>query len=57
MGRGTNVWFMVWMRGGTSEWFVVAHDKANGRWELQGLMKHDKLGDMGCLVPMKKEVY
>jgi hypothetical protein len=45
------------MRGGTSEWFVVAHDKANGRWELQGLMKHDKLGDMGCLVPMKKEVY
>jgi hypothetical protein len=32
---------------------MVMHDQANGRWELQGLMKHDELGDMGCLVPMR----
>jgi hypothetical protein len=37
--------------------YVVAHGKTNGQWELQGLMRHDELGDMGCLVPMKKEVY
>jgi len=32
---------------------VVVHDKGNGRWELQGSMKSDELGNMGCLVPMK----
>jgi hypothetical protein len=35
--------------------FVIAHDKANGQWEGWNLMKHDELGDMGCLLPMKKE--
>ncbi len=37
--------------------FMVVHDKANGQWELQGLMKHDELGDMGHLVPMRMEDY
>ncbi len=32
---------------------VLAHGGANGRWELQGSMRCDELGDMGCLVPMK----
>ncbi len=32
---------------------VVVHDEVNGHWELQGLMKRDELGDMGCLVHMK----
>ncbi len=32
---------------------VVVHDEANEQWELQGLMRCDELGDMGCLVPMK----
>ncbi len=32
---------------------VEAHDEMNGRWELQGSMKLDELGDMGHLVPMK----
>jgi hypothetical protein len=32
---------------------VVAHDGANGRWELQSSMRYDELEDMGCLVPMK----
>jgi hypothetical protein len=32
---------------------MVTHDKANGGWELQSLMRCDELVDMGCLVPMK----
>jgi hypothetical protein len=36
---------------------VVAHDKANGWWELRSSMKHDELKDMGHLVPMKYKVY
>ncbi len=36
---------------------MVAHDKTNGRWELQSSMKHDEWGDMGRLVPMKKDAY
>ncbi len=32
---------------------VVAHDRVNGRWELQGFMRCDELVDMGCLVPMR----
>ncbi len=31
---------------------MVAHDEVNGRCELQGSMKGDELGDMGCLIPM-----
>ncbi len=37
--------------------FVVAHDKANGQWKLQGSIKHNELKDMGRLVPMMKEAY
>ncbi len=36
---------------------VMVCERTNGRCELQGLMKHDKLGDMGHFVPLKKEVY
>jgi len=32
---------------------VVTHDEVNGRWELQGSMECDELGDMGRLVPMR----
>jgi len=32
---------------------LVAHDKINGRWELQGSIRRDELGDVGCLVPMR----
>jgi len=41
LGKGTSEWFMVWMGGGIHGWFVVVHDKAHGRWELQGSMIHD----------------
>jgi hypothetical protein len=34
---------------------VVAHDKTNGQWEVQGSIRHDELRDMGHLVPMRKE--
>jgi hypothetical protein len=30
----------------------MAHNEANGQWELQGLMIRDELEDMGRLVPM-----
>jgi hypothetical protein len=55
MGGGTNGWCVVCMGYGVETKFVVAHDKANGRWEGRGLMGHDELGDMECLVPMRKE--
>jgi hypothetical protein len=32
---------------------VGSHDEVNGQWELQSSMKHDELGNMGRLVPMK----
>ncbi len=48
---------MVCMGDGVETGFVVAHDKANGQWERQGLIIHDELGDMGHLVPMRKEAY
>jgi len=28
--RGISEWFVVWMGGRISGWFVVAHNKANG---------------------------
>jgi hypothetical protein len=57
MGGGISVLCVVCIGDGVDIRFVVAHDKVNGWWELRGSMKHDKLGDMGCLVPMKKEAY
>jgi hypothetical protein len=30
---------------------MVAHEKANGRWELRGLMRYDELGDMEFWCP------
>jgi len=56
MGRGTNGKCMVYIRDGVETRSMVAHDKTNGRWEGQGSMGHDELGDMGHLVPMRKEV-
>jgi hypothetical protein len=55
MGRGTSGRCMVCMGNGVETRSMVAHDKANGQWEGRGLMGYDELGDMGCLVPMKKE--
>jgi hypothetical protein len=31
---------------------MVRYDEVNGRWELQGSMRQDELGDMGHLVSM-----
>jgi hypothetical protein len=44
------------MGDGVEERFMVVHDKVNGQWG-QGLTKHDELGDMGRLVPMRMEAY
>jgi len=41
------------MGGEVDDWLVVAHDEANGGWELQNSMRCDELGDMGRLVPMR----
>ncbi len=49
-------WF-TWEMGCPENKFVVVHDKAYGCWEPQGLMRHDELKDMRCLVPMRKKAY
>ncbi len=46
-------WFMVCKGDKVEDRLVGAHDEANGQWELQGLMRHEKLGVMGRLVPMR----
>jgi hypothetical protein len=43
---------MVCMGDEVKDRSVVMHDEANRHWELQGLMRRDEFGDMGCLVPM-----
>ncbi len=55
MQGGTNGRCVVCMLDGVETKSMVAHNKANGRWEGQSLMGHDQLRDMGCLIPMKKE--
>jgi hypothetical protein len=44
MGGVTSGWFVVCVEDEVKNRFVMPHDKANGRWELRGLMKHDELG-------------
>jgi hypothetical protein len=48
---------MIYIGDGVENRFVVMHEKVNGWWELRGSMKHDELGDMGYLVPMRMKVY
>jgi len=55
MGRGTSGRCVVCMGDEVEIKFMVVHDKANGQWEGQSLMGHNELGDMGHLVPMRKE--
>ncbi len=47
MGGVINRWFVVCVSNEVRDRFVVAHDKTNGRWELQSSMKHDELRNMG----------
>jgi len=50
--RGNSGSFVVWMGNGVENRSIMAYDKANARWELGSLMRHDKLRDnMGCLMP------
>jgi hypothetical protein len=53
MGRIISGWFVVCVGDDVENRFVVQHDKTNGQWELRGSMKHDELGDMRHLVPMR----
>jgi hypothetical protein len=55
MGGGTSGRCMVCTGDGVETKSMVAHDKTNGRWEGQNLMGHDELGNIGLLVPMRKE--
>jgi hypothetical protein len=48
---------MVYMGDDVKDKLGVAHDEADGQWELRNSMRHDELGDMGHLVPMGLEVY
>ncbi len=43
MGGGISGKCMLCMGDRVEIEFVVAHDKANGQWERQGLMRHDEL--------------
>jgi len=54
MVGGISGWFVVCIGDGVDNKFVVVRDKTNGQLELQGSMRHDELGDMKHLVPMKK---
>jgi hypothetical protein len=53
--KGISGWCVVCMGNGVETKSMVAHDKTNGQWERRGLMGHDELKDMGCLMPMRKE--
>ncbi len=55
MGNGTSGRCMVCMGDGVETRYVVVLDQINGWWERRGSMGHDELGDMGHLVPMRKE--
>ncbi len=50
-------WCVVCIGKGMENGAVVVCERENGQCKLQGSMKHDELGDMGCFVLMKKEVY
>ncbi len=54
---GVGWWCVVCIGKGVENEVVVVYEMANGQCELRGSMKHDELQDMGCFVPMKKEVY
>jgi hypothetical protein len=51
MGGVTSGWFVVYMVDEVEDRFVVAHDKANERWELRDSMRHDELRDMDIWCP------
>ncbi len=51
--KGISGWCVVCMGYVMKTRSMVAHDKINGWWEGQGLIGHDELGDMGCLMLMK----
>jgi hypothetical protein len=43
MGGVTSEWFVICMGDEVEDRYVMAHDKTNGRWELQDSMKCDEL--------------
>jgi len=54
---GVGIWCVVCIGKGVENGYAVMCEKENGRCELQGSMKHNELGDRGCSMPMRKEVY
>jgi hypothetical protein len=50
-------WYVVCIGKVVENGAMVVCERTTGRCELQGLMKHDKLKDMGHFVPIRKEVY
>jgi len=57
MQWGVGGWCIVCIGKGVEIGVVVVCERENKQCELQGSMKHDKLKDMGCFVPTRKEVY
>ncbi len=54
---GVDGWCVVCIIKVVENGVLMMCERTNGQCELQGLMKHDKLGDTGHFVPMKKEIY
>ncbi len=50
-------WCMVCIGKEVDNEVMVVYEKTNGWSKLQSLMGHDKLGDMGHFVPIRKYVY
>jgi hypothetical protein len=57
MVRGVGGWCVVCIRKVAENEVMVVCERTNGRCELRGSMRHDKLRDMGHFVPIRKEVY
>ncbi len=54
---GVGGWCVVYIRKVVGNGVVVVCERTNWRCELRGSMRHDKLGDMGHFVSIRKEVY
>jgi hypothetical protein len=49
------LWFAWGMKWRIGQWWCMMKQMGDGN--LRSLMKHDELGDMGHLVPMRYDVY
>jgi hypothetical protein len=51
---GVGGWCVVCIGKVVENGVVIVCERTNGRYELRGSMRHGKLKNMGCFVPMRK---